>query len=181
MKETDKIVIHLSKTKITMLTLGAIVFVILGVLFILHPERFLTIFFKNEEAIRITGFASVGFFGLCAIFYVVKLFDNKPGLIIDKNGILDNSSGISSGLIAWKDIQDINVLEIVRQKIILIIVSNPEDYIVRQKRGFKIKISRLNYNKYETPVQITANGLKIGFNELLAILESNLTKYKDRK
>jgi len=173
MKETDKIIISLSKSKITLLLTGSIVFVILGILFILHPERFLTIFFKNEEIIRITGFTSVGFFGLCAIFYVIKLFDNKPGLIIDKNGILDNSSGISSGLIPWQDIQDINVLKIVRQKIILIVVSNPEDYIVRQKSGFKRKISRLNYNKYETPVQITANGLKIGFNELLSLIQSN--------
>lgn len=178
MKETDKIIVSLSKSKITLLLTGSIVFVILGILFILHPERFLTIFFKNEEIIRITGFASVGFFGLCAIFYVIKLFDNKPGLIIDKNGILDNSSGIPSGLIPWQDIQDINVLEIVRQKIILIVVSNPEDYIVRQKSGFKRKISRLNYSKYETPVQITANGLKCSFKELLEMINNNLKIYR---
>lgn len=177
MKETDKIIIPLSKSKITILLTGSIIFVIIGVLFILHPDRFLTIFLKNKEIIRITGFASVGFFGLCAIFYIVKLFDNNPGLIIDKNGILDNSSGISSGLITWQDIQDINVLEIARQKIILIVVSNPEDYIARQKSGFKRKILRLNYRKYETPVQITANGLKIKFERLHTLLLTYKEKY----
>jgi len=179
MNETDKIIIPLSKSKITLLLTGSIIFVILGMLFILYPERFLTIFFRNEEIIRITGFSSVGFFGLCAIFYVIKLFDNKLGLIIDKHGIIDNSSGVSFGLIAWQDIQDITLLEIVRQKIILIMVSNPDDYIVRQKSGFKRKIMKLNYDNYETPIQITANGLKCSFDELFEIISSSFKKFKE--
>lgn len=178
MKETDKITIPLSKSKIALLLTGSIVFIMLGILFILYPERFLTILFRNEEIIRITGFVSVGFFGLCSIFYVIKLFDNKLGLIIDKQGILDNSSGVSSGLIAWQDIQDIAVLEIVRQKIILIMVSNPDDYIARQKSGIKRKIMKLNYNNYETPIQITANGLKCSFDEIFEIISSSFKKFK---
>lgn len=178
MKETDKIIIPLSKSKITLVLTGSIVFVILGILFFLHPERFLTIFLRNEEIIRITGFASVGFFGLCAIFYAIKLFDNKPGLNIDKHGILDNSSGISSGLIAWQDIQEITVLEIVKQKVILIMVSNPDNYIARQKSRFKRKIMKLNYDNYETPIQITANGLKCSFDELFEMISSSFKNFK---
>jgi hypothetical protein len=179
MNETDKIIIPLSKSKIALLLTGSIVFVILGILCFLFPEKFQTILFRNEEIIRVTGFASVGFFGLCSIFYVIKLFDNKPGLIINKEGILDNSSGVSSGQIAWQDIQDITVLEIARQKIILIKVSNPDDYIARQKSRFKRKIIKLNYDNFQTPIQITANGLKCSFDDLFEMISYSFKKFKE--
>ena len=132
MKDTDKIVIPLSKSKIALLMLGSIVFVVFGFLFIMNPEQFVTIIFRNKEMIRIAGIASVGFFGLCGVYLAIKLFDKKPGLIIDKSGITDNSSGISAGLISWNEIQDISILQIVRQRLIMIIVSNTEGYIGRE-------------------------------------------------
>jgi hypothetical protein len=179
MKETDQITIPLSKRKIVLLMIGSLIFVILGTLLILYPERFLTLFFRNEEIIRIIGFAGILFFGFCSIFFVKKLFDNKPGLIINKNGIIDNTSGIASGLIEWHDIKEIKILEIVRQKIILIIVANPDDYIARQKSAFKRKIMKLNYDHYDTPIQIITNGLKCSHTELFEMINSCFKKYKE--
>ncbi len=177
MKETDKIIIPLSKTKITLLTFGAIAFVVVGFLFTINPEKYVTLIFRNKELIRIAGIASIGFFGLCGIYLTLKLFDTKPGLIIDQNGVLDNSSGISAGLISWNDVQHIDKLEIARQRFIMIIVSNPEDYIKRQNNGFKRRVMKLNLKKYETPLQISTNGLKIEFDRLHNALINSWKKY----
>ena len=100
--------------------------------------------------------------------------DNKPGLIIDQTGLTDNSSGVSAGQILWSDIEDISVLEIHRQKIIMLQVRNPQDYIDKQTSGFKRKMMQMNYKMYGTPLSITSNGLKVSFDELLSTLKDKL-------
>ena len=160
-----------------MLTLGAIAFIILGFLFAINPEKYVTVMFRNKEMIRIAGIASVVFFGLCGVFLTIKLFDKKPGLIIDEIGIMDNSSGVSAGLINWGDIQDIKTIVVARQKIIQIIVTNPDDYIDRQNNRFKRRVMKLNQKQYETPLQISTNGLKIKFDILNDMLVKFWKKY----
>lgn len=53
-------------------------------------------------------------------------------------------------------------------------VNNPQDYIDRQDSLFKRKGMQLNYKMYGTPLSITANGLKIPFKELLALVTQSL-------
>jgi hypothetical protein len=74
MKDTDKILIPLCKTKITLLILGSIAFVVLGFLVTTNPEKHVTIMFRNEVLIEIVGIASIGFFGLCGIYLTKKTF-----------------------------------------------------------------------------------------------------------
>jgi hypothetical protein len=122
----------------------------------------------------LTGIASILFFGLCAVYIARKLPDNKPGLILDKIGLTDNSSGVSAGQILWSDIENISVIEIHRQKLIMLHVKNPQDYIDKQTSSFKRKMMQMNLNMYETPLSITSNSLQIKFDELLNILNDHL-------
>lgn len=88
--------------------------------------------------------------------------------------MIDNSSGVSGGEILWVDIENIKVIEIHRQKIILVLVKNPQEYIDKQSKSFKRKLMKLNYDMYGTPLSIASNGLKISFDELFAILTSKI-------
>ncbi len=166
--------IPLSKRKLTFGLIGSLIFVVLGILFVLYPDKFITPIMRSATTIFISGFASILFFGACFIYVVKKLSDNSPGLIISDDGIIDNSSGVSGGQILWNDIEDIRVLEIHRQKLIMLQVKNPQDYIDKQTGAFKRKMMALNYKMYGTPLSITANALKINFEELLSILTNNL-------
>ena len=112
--------------------------------------------------------------GLCLFFIVRKLSDNTLGLVISDKEIFDNSSGVSAGQILWSDIEDIMVLEIHRQKMIMLQVKNPQDYIDKQTSSFKRKMMQLNYKMYGTPLSITSNGLNISFDELLSTLTDKL-------
>jgi hypothetical protein len=174
MNKTDEIIIPLSKSKLTLLMLGSIIFVGAGLWFLISPPEIKHPIFGNSTLIFSAGLASIIFFGLMTFFYAKKLPDNKPGLIIGTDGIIDNSSGIAAGLIKWTDLENISVIEIHRQKLIMLFVKNPQDYIDRQTNGFQRKAMQMNYKMYKTPLSITSNGLKCNFSELLELLESNL-------
>lgn len=105
---------------------------------------------------------------------------NGPGLVIDDLGIEDYSSAVTGPKIYWKDITAIEVLIIKSQPLILFKVSNPQIYIDGAK-GFKRKMMALNYKWYGTPLSISANGLRISFEELLKLVSERFEVYKGNK
>ena len=171
---TGQIEIPLSKKKLILMLIGSIGFVAVGLWFVINPPTISNPFFGNPTLIFVTGIASILFFGLCAVYIARKLPDNKPGLIIDNIGLTDNSSGVSAGQILWSDIENISVIEIHRQRLIMLQVKNPQDYIDKQTSGFKRKMMQMNFNMYGTPLSITSNALQIKFDELLNILNDHL-------
>ena len=168
-----EIKIPLSKNKIILLLLGTVIFVLLGFWLAIDPENFkVSVFqYRSAELIRVVGIIGIAFFGVCSYFIFKKVFDKKYGLIIDKNGITDNSNATSVGLVKWADIIGIRVLEVVNQKFVMIDVSNPEYYIELKKSGIGKMAMKANYTKYGSPISITANSLKVDFNEMKEIIE----------
>jgi hypothetical protein len=173
---TGQIEIQLSKKKLILMLVGSIAFVLLGLWLISEADNLTGWRANNPTYTRIIGIAGVLFFGVCAVYIGRKLPDNKPGLIIDDVGLTDNSSGVSAGQILWSDVKNIKVIEIHRQKLIMLKVKNPHDYIDRQTSGLKRKMMKMNFNMYGTPLSITANSLQIKFDELLNILNNHLNK-----
>ena len=163
----DVIEIPLSKGKLVLMFAGSLLFVVAGFWFIKDPETFTkTIFRPSPTLIIIAGYASVVFFGICTLFSFRKLFDTKAGIVIDDKGIHDNSSGVSAGFIPWIDITNISTIEISRQKLIMIEVSNPDVYINRQTNFIAKKAAAINHKMYGSPISITANSLKYSFDDL---------------
>ena len=174
----NPIEIRLSKKKILLILLISIVFTAIGFWFVTNPPIIKNPVFGNPLMITVLGYASIVFSVICIIFCIRKLPDNKPGLIVDNEGFIDNSSGVSGGQILWKDIENISIFEMGRQKLIMLQVNNPEEYINRQTNGFKRKLMAMNHKMYGTPLSITANTLDISFEELLAILSEKLNNSK---
>ena len=170
----NRVEIPLSKTKIVLLLVGALIFVLLGASFLIFPDVFITNYRKLSPAvIRVIGAASVLFFGAAAIFSFRKIGDKRPGLIIDDQGIFDNTNGTSIGVISWKDITKIETMEIASTKLLLVHVSNPEDYIDKVS-GLRKVAMRENYKRYGTPLSITSNTLKCNFSTLQQLLSDRL-------
>lgn len=173
------ITIPLSKGKLLLTILGTFAFVAIGIWFVLAPPSTYIPFFGRAVTIVI-GIISILFFGGIAILIIRKLFDQRPGLVIDKQGLMDNSGGLSAGQILWQDIEDIQVLQIQRQRMILILVNNPQDYLDRQSNAWKRKLMAINYRQYGTPISISTNGLKISFDELLEMLKHHLAAFQQK-
>lgn len=178
-----EVIIPLSKTKISLLFIGSIAFVIFGLWFLNDPEKFANGSYRprSSEFTQIIGIVAVIFFGICGIFAFKKLFDKKNGLVIDDNGITDNSSGTSVGLVKWSDIIGIGFAQVHSQKFIMLEVSNPEYYIGLKKNKIGKMAMRANFDKFGSPISISANSLKTNFSELQAIIEKRFEKYNAGK
>ncbi|MFV0156771.1 hypothetical protein OBK20_13055 [Empedobacter falsenii] len=175
----NRIEIPLSKTKMLLLLFGAIGFVVLGTLFTFNPDKFVSPITRNPEIIRIAGIASVLFFGAVGIYGTRKMFDKNVGLIIDENGIFDNTNASSVGLIKWIDITEIKTEQVASTKFLLIYTDNPDFYLDKVK-GFKKKLMEGNNKMYGTPLSITSTTLKYNFNDLEKILKNKLIEQREK-
>lgn len=174
----EAIIIPISKRKITLLFFGSLLFVIAGSYFLKEPGKFVSPVMQNKPFIFVVGAAAVVFFGICAIFALTKFFDKRPGLIIDKSGITDNSSGVSGGLISWEEITGISTAQVHTQRFILLMVNDPEKRIEAEPGSFKKRIMKINYRMYKTPVCLNANGLQCSFDELYKIITNSYAQMK---
>lgn len=173
---SEKIIIKRSLKKNILLLLGSMVFTIIGILFILYPNEFHRRSISNPEFVTIIGITGVTFFGLGTIFLLLKLFDKKPGLIIDETGITDNTSLLSIGLIQWKDIKGIESVTINKSHLLFIKVHNPSDYISKGKTYIKRLAMKVNSKMYSSPISISASTLDIKFKDLQRLLRHRISK-----
>ena len=159
----DRTEIQLSKTKLLLIAIGSAAFVGLGIWFIINPNEIRP---NQQTLILIIGASAILFFGVCFIFIVRKMFDNKIGLVIDENGITDNSSGTSVGLINWEDINEIGTAQVASTKFILIGTTDANKYINRATNAISKRAMKANNKMYGTPLSIASNTLKIKHDEL---------------
>ncbi len=122
------------------------------------------------------GTLSVAFFGACGIYGMIKLFDQKYGLIINKDGITDNTNASSVGLINWADISSIETKQVMSTKFLLIFIKNPHIYLNRTT-GLKRKLLQANMNMYGTPLSIIANSIKCNFDDLEKLINANFNEF----
>lgn len=170
--------IPLSKRKMLLTLLGAGLFIIAGIYFVVKPNQLLTGFITSTIPIVLAGVASILFFGAIFIISIRKLYDKMPGLIISADGITDNASGTSAGFIPWADINEIKTAQVMSQKFLLIMVRNPEEHLAKISNAIKRKGMALNLKSTGTPISISANSLQIDFEELHMLLQQHFSNYK---
>ncbi|MBJ6367667.1 STM3941 family protein [Snuella sedimenti] len=177
-----KIEIPLSRNKIIRLTIGSLLLVLAGVWLFSHAGNFRDMplpFLRNPIVIKGFGVLGILFFGGTGIYGFRKIFDKRIGLILDSNGITDNSNASSIGLIEWSDISVITTKQVMSTKFLLINVTNPEKYIGKAKSGMKAKLMRSNMKIYGTPLSIISNTLKYDFGELEKLVQTEFERNKN--
>lgn len=170
--------ITLSKKKITLAIIGSLLFVVLGLLFTAFPDRFTTLLIRNVLLIRLIGIIATLFFGFVLITLTRKVFfDKNLGIIINEEGIIDNSSFVGVGLIKWEDITSIEKSKVSSTNFLLIKVKNPEHYINTPNR-IKSNLLKANYKSYGTPISISSNFVRCSFAQLENIILNSFEKYR---
>lgn len=161
MKTSDsRIEIPLNKSRLIILLITAVAFTGIGIWFVAKPESFKSGLLGNPTVVSGIGMLSIAVFGLSTFVVIRKMRDNSPGLIIDKTGITDNSTGISAGHIAWRDIKEIKTSKLFNQKFLTIMLKESDP------------------KKKDSDISITVTTLKYDFNELEALLKKEFEKYK---
>ncbi len=154
--------------------LGSLIFCGIGAGMIENPQEFLLI---SEVFTKLIGLLIFSFFAMCGLYATMKLFDKKPGLIFDEKGMTDNSSAVSAGFVAWEDIEDVVVSNVVGQKILTVLLKDPEVFLAKQT-GIKHKIMTTNYKRYRSPVQLSANTLKCTSNDLQRMMHEYIAAHR---
>ncbi|MFM7429801.1 MAG: STM3941 family protein [Flammeovirgaceae bacterium] len=166
----ERIEIKLSKTKGILTFLGSVAFVLVSlwlISFADDQDRYTPTFVKGA------GYVGLIFFGLCGLYIFYKLFDTKPGLIIDNNGILDNSSAASGHIIKWERIVGLRVGQVKSTKFILIDLVDPEQFM-NEMKGIKKTLMWGTYKMYGTLTSISSSTLNCDFDELYNLIDKRL-------
>lgn len=178
MNRLETIEIPISKTKITLLLLGCLGFVAVGICFVANPQHFTSPIARSPAKIFIGGCLSTLFFGYIGIFILKRIFDSSPGLTISDEGITDNSGGTPAGFIPWSDVVAVREFEVAGQRAIVLAVKDGSEYIQRQKGPLKRWIMKKNFTMYGKGIGISPSSLKIGFADLKQLIETRLKEYK---
>jgi hypothetical protein len=180
MPDVETIEIPISRLKTILMFFGCLAFVVIGVCFVVSPEKFLSPVARSSTKIFIAGCLGIVFFGFVGITIFKKLFDRAPGFIISAEGITDNSGGLPAGFIPWSDIIAVKVIEINNQRLLNLVVRDRHEYIQRQKSAIKRMIMKKNFELYKG-IGISANALKIDFGELRGIIEKRFSEFNTRR
>lgn len=168
------VVIPLSKSKLALILLGALACVAgsIGIWSIADTQaRYNPLFMK---AIAVAG---VLFSGGGAVYCCFKVFDTRPGLIIDSQGIVDNSSAVAAGRIFWHEIIGLKVSEIAGQRFISIEVVDPKRFIDGGS-FFSRMVNAANTKMTGSPINISSISLRVEFDKLVHELTEAFAKYK---
>lgn len=164
--------IPLSKRKLLLILLGALLFMALGLLFILNPEPFTRRLLGSTFLVQVLGVVCLLVFALFGWTALQKIGSSKLGLRIDDQGITDHSHANSMGRIPWEDISAIEMAEVYSTKIILVKVKHPQTYLERAKNALAKKSLERNIKMFGTPVSLVANSLQISSDELFRLVQS---------
>lgn len=67
---------------------------------------------------EIVGWTGILFFGLCGGWILSRLFSHRISLVLDRNGLLDNSSALPAGGIPWDRISRLGITTIQHQRLL---------------------------------------------------------------
>ncbi len=178
--EDDKqsIEIKLSRLKIFLVIIGSFLFVLAGCSFINDPQGWTSPASRSSAFIYVAGIASVCFFGMVLLYALYKITDTKVGLRLDPDGFYDNSNAASLGLIRWKDITGFRTVQVERTKMLVISISNDEEYINNASNIFVRLLAKMNKKWYGSPVVIGSVGLKTDFDTLKSLVKSSWRKFR---
>lgn len=175
MNNSLPITFAINKSKVALYLIGSLLLVIAGVFVFYNclsgQGRYVL---GSIELTYVIAILCIVFFGYASVMFLVKLFSNKPGIVINEQGIIENATAVVNGLIPWKDIKSVELYTMQSQKFVLIYVHNPEEYITKQKNVIKRKSMQANLKTHGTSIFINTNMLKVSDVELAIEIKRQL-------
>lgn len=150
----------MGKGKLWLLGFGCLIFIAIG--------GWIFSEYLNDDTMLFYGIAGIAcmiLFAACLGYFIRKLFDHTPAVIIDDEGIFDNTSYIAGGLIRWDDIHHIELYQLTGQKMIGIQLKDPDSYL-ESRQGFKRLLIKINQGMVQAPVNIAQSALQMPLTQL---------------
>jgi hypothetical protein len=183
MPHHDERVIALSRAKLALTVAGSLLFVAAGVWFLTAGDdsSLVTTLRRFVPPLFVHGLGAVAMvFGAVGVAYgIAKSRDRKPGLVLNAEGMVDNSSAVAAGFIPWSEVTGVETFQVSSQRMLVIRVADPAKYV---ERGGAVKrsLNRANANLCGSPIVISSNALRIPFDELRREVVAYAARYAPR-
>lgn len=177
MNNSEPIIIPFNKTKLIKLLIASVVFIAAGFWLLIGKPDLSGTMFGDPIMVKTISIFCMLFFSFACVFFIKRLKAKKPALIIDETGITNYVSNISGTHIPWTDVRYIVTNKVFNQLFLMILLHNPEDYIIKETNPVKRKLLRMNYKQYGSPVSIAVNTIQGDLLQLKQLLQEQLTKH----
>jgi len=177
--DQESVSIPVSRYKLGGLIMYAFAFLAVGILIIVYAKEISQTGYRHPPKVYVIfmGILSAAFGGVASLLFVYRFFlSSKPGLIVDLEGIHDNSTLMGIGLIRWDEI--IEIKEADQAGYINIIVKDPEKLVDRIRNPLIKRAIKADFNKHGTPVSIAETTLRCGYDELWSLLTTRFYEYQ---
>jgi hypothetical protein len=160
------IILYPRRSKMFLIALGSLLFVCAGFFILSQSDES-----HIPQPLRIIiAFLAIGFFGLCFLYALYRITVRRPALSLEREGILDNASAVSAGLVRWEEIERIYTSSLQGQQFVSISVKDQERFLQRM-HGFKAKLMQLNIGLVGAPVNLPVTALGMTSAELVVLIE----------
>jgi len=176
MTPTEQTIIYPSRRKMVGQTILCIAFVALGLWLLTNKGILDNTLVDRYRLNLIIGALTILIFGSFLTIWIFKLLDRKPGVIVDENVIVDNSTFISIGKVPWSDIESVK-LSTYSSNVITVLLKDPNKYIEQQQNPVIKKLLKANYEKSGSPVNIQTLSLETDVESLKKILNEQLCDF----
>lgn len=128
----------------------------------------------NDGPVAITiGVAFLLLFFLTFIYSVKKVFKSKPALTLKKEGLVDRSN---IRLIRWEEIEHIELVHLSGQLFLAIFMLD-ENSVIRQSKGIKRLVNKMNSGLIESQVNIAVRNLQYPIDQLMSEVDKRLLEH----
>jgi hypothetical protein len=141
----------LAKGRVWAMLAGALVFVAVGVYFLIA---------HSSVKMTVAGVAAVAFFGFCAVLIAQRLVRDRPELVLDDTGV----EHVQLGRFRWEEIAAVRIREQhvrnTSQRFIELVLHYPDAYVARAPRlvrGTASMNARLGFG----PANMPTNSLPV--------------------
>ena len=110
-------------------------------------------------------------FSFALIYLGFRLLKPAPSVIINQEGIVDNTSVFGAGLIRWEEIEGMFIYTVMDNAFLGIVPVNLEAVLARQPT-MKRFLFRMNKGMAQAPFAISGGGLPMSIEELFSKIES---------
>jgi len=124
---------------------------------------------------RWVGWMNIIFFGAGSLVFLWQIFDSRPRLIIDEQGILDRTLGV--GVIHWADIEGAYTRSIQGNDFICLQLRNTDQYV---RRLSKVKRAMIPANEALgfAPLNINLSGIRGMTDRVLELILKKSEQYR---
>ena len=169
-----------NNTKLFLIVVVMILILILGVIAVINPTKYVSFIYRNGIIIFAVGIISIIISTYFIYQFGCRLFDRNAMFSINSKGISDKINMLDYPNISWKDISKIEEYTINNVPHLKVIVDNPQHYI-NQKKGFKKWVLNFNYKRYQTPILLNSTYLSCSFDDFKKDILDSYNEYQQIK